>query len=57
MLGDIDDPYAMLMLSVMGAVAEFERALMLERQREGIAWPRPKVSTKAGDLGQITGLP
>jgi DNA invertase Pin-like site-specific DNA recombinase len=25
------------MLSVMGAVAEFERALLLERQREGIA--------------------
>jgi DNA invertase Pin-like site-specific DNA recombinase len=26
-----------LMLSVMGAFAEFERALILERQREGIA--------------------
>ena len=25
------------MLSVMGAVAEFERSMMLERQREGIA--------------------
>ena len=25
------------MLSVMGAVAEFEGALLLERQREGIA--------------------
>jgi len=28
---------ANLMLSVMGAFAEFERALILERQREGIA--------------------
>jgi len=28
---------ANLMLSVMGAFAEFERALMKERQREGIA--------------------
>jgi DNA invertase Pin-like site-specific DNA recombinase len=28
---------ATLMLSVMGAFAEFERALILERQREGIA--------------------
>jgi len=28
---------AMLMLSVMGAVAEFERTLIRERQREGIA--------------------
>lgn len=28
---------ATLLLSVMGAFAEFERALILERQREGIA--------------------
>jgi DNA invertase Pin-like site-specific DNA recombinase len=28
---------AQLMLSVMGAFAEFERALLRERQREGIA--------------------
>lgn len=27
----------MLMISVLGAIAEFERAMMLERQREGIA--------------------
>ena len=32
-----DAPMATLMLSVMGAVAEFERALIRERQREGIA--------------------
>lgn len=32
-----DSPMSHLLLSVMGAVAEFERALMLERQREGIA--------------------
>jgi DNA invertase Pin-like site-specific DNA recombinase len=31
-----DSPMATLMLSVMGAVAEFERALIRERQREGI---------------------
>lgn len=30
-------PMASLMLSVMGAFAEFERALIRERQREGIA--------------------
>jgi len=30
-------PMAQLMLSVMGAFAEFERALIRERQREGIA--------------------
>ncbi len=32
-----DSALATLMLSVMGAFAEFERALILERQREGIA--------------------
>lgn len=32
-----DSPMATLLLSVMGAFAEFERALILERQREGIA--------------------
>ena len=32
-----DSPMAHLMLSVMGAFAEFERALIRERQREGIA--------------------
>jgi DNA invertase Pin-like site-specific DNA recombinase len=32
-----DSPMANLMLSVMGAFAEFERSLIHERQREGIA--------------------
>jgi DNA invertase Pin-like site-specific DNA recombinase len=32
-----ESPMAKLMLSVMGAFAEFERALLRERQREGIA--------------------
>ena len=32
-----DAPIAVLLLSLLGAVAEFERALILERQREGIA--------------------
>lgn len=32
-----DSPMANLMLSVMGAFAEFERALLRERQREGIS--------------------
>lgn len=31
-----DSPMANLMLSVMGAFAEFERALIKERQREGV---------------------
>jgi len=32
-----DSPVADLLLSMLGAVAQFERALILERQREGIA--------------------
>ena len=32
-----DSPMAVLLLSVVGAFAEFERALLKERQREGIA--------------------
>jgi len=35
-----DTPMANLMLAVMGAFAEFERALIRERQREGIAQAR-----------------
>lgn len=31
------DPFGTLMLNMLGAVAEFERAITLERQREGIA--------------------
>ena len=37
-----DSPMANLMLSVMGAFAEFERALIRERQREGIAIARQR---------------
>ena len=32
-----DSPMATLMLSIMGAVAAFERSMILERQREGVA--------------------
>ncbi|PTQ79799.1 DNA invertase Pin-like site-specific DNA recombinase [Nitrosospira multiformis] len=34
---DTSTPNGKLMLSIMGAIAEFERALMLERQLDGIA--------------------
>ena len=37
-----DSPMSTLMLSVMGAFAEFERALLRERQREGIALAKRK---------------
>jgi DNA invertase Pin-like site-specific DNA recombinase len=35
--GDDDSPMNTLLLSMLGAVAEFERSMILERQREGIA--------------------
>jgi len=34
---DTSSPTGKLMLNLMGSIAEFERELMLERQREGIA--------------------
>jgi len=37
-----DSPMSTLLLSVMGAFAEFERALLRERQREGIAVAKNK---------------
>src|ERR687885_467521 len=41
-----DSPMAHLMLSVMGAFAEFERALIRERQREGIALAKQRGAYK-----------
>ncbi len=34
---DTHTPTGKLMLTVLGAIAQFEREIMLERQREGIA--------------------
>ncbi|MDK9726200.1 MAG: recombinase family protein [Sterolibacteriaceae bacterium MAG5] len=52
-----DSPMAMLMLNVMGAVAEFERSLIRERQREGIAIAKEngvyKGRKKALDVEQV----
>jgi len=52
------------MLTMLGAVAEFERALMLERQREGIAKAKaegkyrgrvPTARRQAGDVLRLRG--
>ncbi|ELT44821.1 Resolvase domain protein [Arthrobacter nitrophenolicus] len=43
-----DSPLANLLLSVMGAFAEFERSLIRERQREGIALAKQRGATRAG---------
>jgi len=41
-----DSPMATLLLSMMGAFAEFERSLILERQREGIAQAKARGAYK-----------
>jgi DNA invertase Pin-like site-specific DNA recombinase len=41
-----DSPMSNLLLSVMGAFAEFERALIRERQREGVAIAKKKGAYK-----------
>ncbi|CAM4032658.1 recombinase family protein [Tsukamurella strandjordii] len=41
-----DSPMNNLLLTMLGAVAEFERALILERQREGIALAKAKGAYK-----------
>lgn len=43
-----DDPFQSLQLQIIGAVAQFERALIKERQREGIA----KAKSKGKHLGR-----
>jgi DNA invertase Pin-like site-specific DNA recombinase len=45
-----DNPMATLLMSVMGAFAEFERSLIKERQAEGIAIAKKKGVYKGGKL-------
>jgi DNA invertase Pin-like site-specific DNA recombinase len=59
---DTNTPTGKLMLNVIGGVAEFEREMMLERQREGIAKAKadgkykgraPTARAKAGDIRML----
>lgn len=43
-----DSPMNTLLLNLLGSVAEFERVLIKERQREGIAVAKPKGRYKGG---------
>lgn len=47
---DTTTPAGKLMFTMVGAIAEFERDVILERQREGIAWPKKRENTKAVKL-------
>lgn len=42
------DPYQKMMMTMLGAVAELERSILLERQREGIAIAKSKGKYKGG---------
>lgn len=61
---DTGTPTGKLMLTIMGGIAEFERAIMLERQREGIAKAKadgkyrgraPTARAKAGEIRRLHG--
>lgn len=50
-----DSPMSTLLLSMMGAFAEFERSLILERQREGIAQAKAR-GAYTGRKHSLTGI-
>jgi DNA invertase Pin-like site-specific DNA recombinase len=61
---DTATPTGRLMLNVIGSVAQFEREIMLERQREGIAKAKgegkykgrkPTAGAKADEIRRLTG--
>jgi DNA invertase Pin-like site-specific DNA recombinase len=61
---DTSTPSGRLMLNVFGSVAQFEREVMLERQREGIAKAKgegkyrgraPTARAKAADIRRLAG--
>jgi DNA invertase Pin-like site-specific DNA recombinase len=61
---DTATPTGKLMLNVLGSVAQFEREVMLERQREGIAKAKadgkyrgraPTARAKAGEISKLVG--
>ena len=45
---DTRNPTSKLMLTILAGVATWEREIMLERQREGIAKAKARASTRAG---------
>jgi DNA invertase Pin-like site-specific DNA recombinase len=61
---DTGTPTGKLILNVVGSIAEFEREMMLERQREGIAKAKgegkykgrkPTAKAKAADVVRLAG--
>ena len=55
---DTGSPTAQLMLGILGSVAQFEREIALERQREGIAKAHgPRPMTCAGSVRKASAPP
>lgn len=54
---DTSTPTGKLMLTMIGAIAEFERQNMLDRQREGIAIAKKNGKYKGGKRKKIYGFP
>ncbi|MFM0141280.1 recombinase family protein [Paraburkholderia sp. RL18-085-BIA-A] len=52
--GNSDDPMARLMMTMLGGFAQFERALIRERQREGIALAKAKGNVYKGRKPSLT---
>ena len=50
---DTSTPTGKLMLTMIGAINEFERVNMLERQREGIACAKARKAYKGGKCKQV----
>lgn len=50
---DSDTPTGKLMITMIGAIAEFERQNLLERQREGIAIAKKEGKYKGGQVKRI----
>lgn len=53
---DTSTPSGKLMLTMLGAIAEFERMNLLERQREGIAEAKKKGKYKGGQVKKIDSM-
>ena len=54
---DTSTPTGKLMLTMIGAIAEFERQNMLDRQREGIAIAKKNGKYKGGNAKRFTAFP
>ena len=54
---DTSTPTGKLMLTMIGAIAEFERQNMLDRQREGIAIAKKNGKYKGGKCKKVYGFP